>query len=68
MGWWKRFFFEYVGNVSTEGERRRERQARILMDHIKDDLARRGLAPVERERIVEGLRKAVRAGEPERSS
>jgi len=64
MGWWMRFLFEYIGNVDAEGERRRERKARILMEHIKDDLARRGLPPQERDRIVEELRMSMRASEP----
>ena len=58
MGWWTRFFFEYIGNVDAQREKRREMMAR-------EDLAQRGVGPAERDRIVEELRESVREGETE---
>ena len=61
-----RFALEYVGNIGPEElrarfERRRNRQARVLMDYIKGDLALREVQPLEAERLVEELRNTLRA-------
>ena len=61
-----RFFLEYVGNVDVDMDRRRNHQARILMDRIVNDMARRGVPSHEWEKSVEEIRKTLRAIEPER--
>ena len=67
-----RFALEYVGNVGPEElrsrvERRRNREARVLMDYIKGDLALREVQPPEAERLLEELRKTVRAAQQEQT-
>lgn len=68
-----RWFVEYVGNLdypsrsTAEIERRRNRQARILMEHIKNDLAGRDIPPGEKENLVEQLRESIRSVEPEQA-
>lgn len=61
---------EYLGNLDVEpagsgrDERRRNAEARLLMDHIQHDLSRRGVSQLERERLVEDLRESMRSREP----
>ena len=62
-----RFFVEYVGNIDFDADRRRNRQTRILMDRIMDDMTRRGVPSHEWEKSVEEIRKSLRAVEPERA-
>jgi hypothetical protein len=62
-----RFFIEYVGNVDADEDRRRNREARILMDQIMNDMSQRGIPSHEFERSVERIRESLRAVEPERS-
>jgi len=68
-----RLFVEYVGNLDSptrttaEIERRRNRQARILMEHIKNDLAGRDIPPAEKEDLVERLRESIQSVEPEQA-
>ncbi len=62
-----RFFIEYVGNVDIDADRRRNREARILMDRIMDDMTRRGVPSHEWQRSVEEIRESLRAREPERA-
>jgi hypothetical protein len=68
-----RFLVEYVGNLdvqtqgATEADRRRNHQARILMEHIKEDLARRNIPPSEKEHLVEKLRESIQSVEPEQA-
>ncbi len=68
-----RFFLEYVGNLdvqsrtATEIDRRRNRQARILMEHIKEDLARRDIPPSEKEDLVEKIRESIQSVKSEQA-
>jgi len=67
-----RFAVEYVGNVGLEElsgriERRRNREARALMDYIRGDLAKRQVQPSEAERLLEDLRETVRAERQEQT-
>ena len=66
-----RAFVEYVGNTneheaSTSGisDRRRNREARLLMDHVRADALERAISPSDVETLVEKLRQAIRAEEP----
>ena len=76
VSWVGRWFMEYVGNidegdVATAGagvERRRNHPARVLMEHILDDLANRQVPQTEARQVAEELRESVRAVEPERAS
>jgi hypothetical protein len=62
-----RLFVEYVGNSGLKGDggagedRRRNWEARVLMEHIKEEMTRRAVPPSEREQLVEKLRASVRA-------
>jgi len=67
-----RVALEYVGNVGLEElrkriERRRNREARALMDYIKGDLAKRQVHPSEAERLLEELRQTLRAERQEQT-
>jgi hypothetical protein len=62
---WLLFLLEYLGNIEVHHDRRRDRKARVLMDHIKDEMARQGLVEPERRHRVERLRETVRAAEGE---
>ena len=56
-----RFLFEYVANLSTvPSERRRNQQARLLIDRVREEMARRAVPLREREELVDELRKAMR--------
>lgn len=62
-----RLFVEYVGNSGLEGDgragedRRHNWEARVLMDHIKDEMTSQAVPPSEQKRLVEKLRASVRA-------
>ena len=58
---WLRLLVEYVGNIELHADRRRNPKARILMEHIKEEMSRQGLMEQEKERRVGELREAVRA-------
>lgn len=70
-----RLLFEYVGNASFEElqlesraeDRRRDRQARRLIDAVQSEIARREIPRSEIERIVEQLRESIRGEEREPS-
>lgn len=62
-----KFFVEYIGNVDFEADRRRNREARILMDRIMDDMTRRGVPSHEWEKSVEEIRESLRTVGPERA-
>jgi hypothetical protein len=67
-----RLALEYVGNVGPEElrgrtERRRNREARVLMDYIKGNLALSEAQPLDAERLVEELRKTLRAERQEQT-
>jgi len=64
---WLRLLVEYVGNIDFHLDRRRDQKARILMEHIKEEMSRQGLMEQEKERRVGELREAVRAAEAERA-
>ncbi len=58
-----RFLIEYVGNVDVEPQRvdrRRNRQARVLMDHVKQEMLSRDIDPSDADRLMENLREVVR--------
>jgi len=63
-----RFFFEYIGNFGgTElgcewgtADRRKNPQARILLDWIKDQMEQRGFPAADEEEFLEHLREAIR--------
>jgi hypothetical protein len=67
------FVVEYMGNLdvrtepSAEVERRRNLQARMLMEHIKQDLTRRGIPLSEKEHLVDRLRESIQSVEPDQA-
>ena len=64
-----RFLLEYVGNVNMEGhgsesertDRRRNREARVLMDRVKQEMINRAVPSSDTEQLMEELREAIRA-------
>ena len=63
-----RWLFEYIGNASLEElrvearaeDRRRNRQARRLLDVVQSEIAKREISRSESERILERLRETIR--------
>jgi len=64
------FLWEYVGNrdlAPADGgpaarvDRRRERDARVLVERIVDELKRRAVSPAEREAFLRELREEIRS-------
>ena len=58
-----RFLLEYVGNVDVEPkliDRRRNRQARVLMDRVRQEMRSRDVGAADTEQLMEDLREAVR--------
>jgi len=68
-----RFVVEYMGNLevrmerAAEVERRRNLQARMLMEHIQQDLTRRGISLPDKEHLVSRLRESIQAVEPDQA-
>jgi hypothetical protein len=64
---------EYAGNIDAAGpggarpERRRNPQARALMEHIIQEMAARQAPPRESEEVIEELRESIRSVEPEQT-
>jgi hypothetical protein len=65
-----RTLIEYLGNTSCSGpstfearERRRNRAARLLMDHVRERALAQNAAPSEVSSLVEKLREAIQAAE-----
>ena len=64
-----RFFVEYLGNTSVQelpaessgGDRRWNRQARMLMDQVRREMAKRQASSDETEKLMEELRETVRS-------
>ena len=64
-----RFVVEYLGNTSLQelteefsgGDRRRNRQARILMDQVRREMAKHQASSDETEKLMEELRETVRS-------
>jgi len=64
-----RFFVEYLGNTSVQElpaefsgkDRRWNRQARMLMDQVRHEMAKRQASSDETEKLMEELRETVRS-------
>lgn len=67
-----RFFYEYLGNLGSPErgrswgteERRRNPQARMLLDWLKDQMEERGFPAAAEEEFLEHLREAIRHENP----
>ena len=63
-----RFFFEYVGNVDCEDlspragsvDRRRNRDARLRLDWLREQMKERGFPATKTEEFIEDLREVIR--------
>ena len=66
MGAFRRFIVEYVGNLHfpTRADRRTNRQARDLVDWIKEQMEARGFPRDKERELVRDLRQAFRPGGP----
>jgi hypothetical protein len=66
-----RVLIEYLGNTTCsagwpagDDDRRTDRTARVLMDHLRSRAIERDATPVEVERLVDELRRVIRAAGP----
>jgi len=63
-----RFFLEYIGNLSIHehgfhsqiSDRRRNRQTRVLLDRVREEMSRREIPSSDTEELMEELRKTIR--------